>query len=142
MLTPYEYTLVALSAYEKAMEPICKKYSVKHKELDILMFLNDNPSMATASDVVKKLNFSKSLVSISLRALEERGFILGECKGTDRRSIYLHICDSARALLSEAVETRRQFSLAMAEGLTEEEKKQLLLYLGKVRKNLVSLSKK
>lgn len=78
MLTPYEYTLVALSAYEKAMEPICKKYSVKHKELDILMFLNDNPSMATASDIVKKLNFSKSLVSISLRALEERGFILGE----------------------------------------------------------------
>jgi hypothetical protein len=30
----------------------------------------------------------------------------------------------------------------MAEGLTEEEKKQLLLCLGKVRKNLVSLSKK
>ena len=142
MMTPYEHLMAIRQAYDKATDRVCKKYSLKHRELDILMYLNDYPNQATATDIVKKQNLSKSHVSISLRALEERGFILGECKGTDRRSIYLHVCDSARALLSEAVETRHQFSLAMAEGLTEEEKKQLLLYLGKVRKNLVSLSKK
>ena len=142
MLTPYDYTVIALSAYNKATEGVCKKYSIQQRDLDILMFLNDNPNVVTATDIVKKLNFSKSCVSLSLRALQERGFVTGEFKGTDRKSIYLKINDSANEILSEASEARRQFSLAMVADFSEQEKKELLAYLSRVKKNLISLSKK
>ena len=142
MMTPYEYTLVVRSAYDKATDAVCKKYSIKHKELDILMYLHDYPNSATATDIVKKLNLSKSHVSISLRALEERGFVSGEFKGTNRRTIYLHINDSASEVLSEGIKARLSFAESMVEGFTDEEKKALASYLSRVRKNLLSLSRK
>ena len=142
MLTPYDYTVIALSAYAKATDAVCEKYSIPHRDLDILLFLHDNPNVATATDIVKKLNISKSYVSLSLRALQERGLVTGEFKGTDRKSIYLYVNDSANEMLAEADEARRQFSQAIVADFSDEEKKELLSYLSRIKKNLISLSKK
>ncbi len=142
MMTPYEHLLVIRAAYERATDTVCKKHSIKHRELDILLFLHDYPNMSTATDIVKKQNLSKSHVSVSLRALEERGFVSGEFHGTNRRTIYLHLNDSASEVLSDAINARCEFTMAMVAGFTEEEKNALGSYLGRVKKNLLSLSKK
>lgn len=141
MMTPYEHLLAIRQAYDKATDRVCKKYSLKHREFDILMYLNDHPTQATATDIVKKENLSKSHVSISLRALEERGFVSGEYKGSNHRTIYLHLNESAKEILADGQQARCEFAQSMVNGFSDEEKKELVGYLDRLRKNLFSLSK-
>ncbi len=141
MMTPYEHLLTIRQVYDKATDRVCKKYSLKHRELDILMYLNDHPTQATATDIVKKENLSKSHVSISLRALEERGLVSGEYKGANHRTIYLRLNDSATEIIAEGNEARREFAESMVSDFTSEEKKELCSYLDRLRRNLLSLSK-
>ena len=44
-------------------------------EYDILMFLHNNPKYNTAADIVKIRKSTKSHVSTSLKALENKGLI-------------------------------------------------------------------
>lgn len=141
MMTPYEHLMAIRQAYDKATDRVCKKHSLKHRELDILMYLNDYPNQATATDIVKKQNLSKSHVSISLRALEERGFVSGEYKGSNRRTIYLRLNDSASEVIADGLQARCDFAESMVKDFSNDEKKELASYLSRVRKNLISLTK-
>ena len=38
--------------YDQSLEPVCKKYQLTRMELDILLFLANNPGYDTAKDII------------------------------------------------------------------------------------------
>lgn len=141
MLTLYEHLYALRTAYEKFTGQVCKKYHLKSKEIDILLYLKDFPDKATATDIVKRLNLSKSHVSVSLRALEEAGLVVGEFQGTNRRTIYLRLTESSAEIVKEAEEARELFARTMLEGFTEGEVNALINAFIRVRKNVFAYAK-
>ncbi len=141
MMTPYEHLRVVQVAYNKATETVCKKYKLKHTEFDILIYLSQFPDKATATDIVKKMDLSKSLVSISLRRLEELGYVEGEFLGTNHRTIYLHLTDRASEVIDDGNSARAKFITSMLDGLDEDEVKILVELLTKIKKNMMSYIK-
>lgn len=60
---------VKLAAAETALDP---------SEVKVLLFLANNPSFHTASEVVRWKKMSKAQVSLAVRALTERGYLRQE----------------------------------------------------------------
>lgn len=58
--------------YDQSLEPVCKKYQLTRMELDILLFLANNPGYDTAKDIIERRRLTKSHVSMSLKDLERR----------------------------------------------------------------------
>ena len=63
------------SCYELFTRKVCDRYQLTQMEYDILMFLHNNPKYNTAADIVKIRKSTKSHVSTSLKALENKGLI-------------------------------------------------------------------
>lgn len=63
------------SCYELFTRKVCDRYQLTQMEYDILMFLHNNPKHNTAADIVKIRKSTKSHVSTSLKALENKGLI-------------------------------------------------------------------
>lgn len=40
--------------YDQSLEPVCKKYQLTRMELDILLFLANNPGYDTAKDIIER----------------------------------------------------------------------------------------
>ena len=142
MLTFWEISCLVKQNYDKATDSVCKRHGIKHREFDILMYLNDYPDQATATDIVKKENLSKSHVSVSLRALEEKGLIRGEYRGSNRRTIYLSLNESASKIINDGIEARMNFAKNMLNGFSEAEATEFRDYLIRLNKNIISQSKK
>lgn len=81
-----ENLYVSRELYSFLLHPVCTKYDLAPAELLVLLFLANNTEYDTAKDIVNKLKIAKSHVSISVRALEERGYLKGNYEGRkDRR---------------------------------------------------------
>ena len=59
--------------YDQSLEPVCKKYQLTRMELDILLFLANNPGYDTAKDIIERRRLTKSHVSMSLKDFREAG---------------------------------------------------------------------
>ena len=46
----FETALRAQKSYSRLMEPVCKKWDLTHNELDVLLFLANNPEQNRAAD--------------------------------------------------------------------------------------------
>ena len=69
----FETALRAQKSYSRLMEPVCKKWDLTHNELDVLLFLANNPEQNRAADIVRGRGMSKGHVSLSLRGGRNRG---------------------------------------------------------------------
>ena len=141
MLTPYEHLAIIHQAYEKATASVCKKYKLKHKEFDILMYLHLHPDQSTATDIVKKQNLSKSHVSVSLKALEERGYVSRNFHGSDRRTIYLSLNESANEVLENGKIAIKDFLDSLFIDFDDTERTQFCEHLSRLKKNVMSYIK-
>ena len=61
-----------ISYYELLSGEVCDRYGLTQIEYDILMFLHNNPQHNTAAEIVKIRKSTKSHVSTSLKALENK----------------------------------------------------------------------
>ena len=66
----------AQKGYARLLEPICKKWNLTRNELDVILFLANNPDYDRAVDIVNHRGLSKSHVSLSINSLESRGLTL------------------------------------------------------------------
>lgn len=126
--------------YHNLMNPVCEKYGITHTELDILLFLNNNPQLDTATDIVEKHRITKSSVSTAARVLQERGFITGNFMDGNHRSIHLKVCEAAKKIIDDGNAAQNRFLSVMTEGFSPEEKQNLRNYLERINRNISEYS--
>ena len=104
-----ENLYVSRELYSFLLHPVCTKYDLAPAELLVLLFLANNTEYDTAKDIVNKLKIAKSHVSISVRALEERGYLKGNYEGRNRRTIHLQLSDTAASVISDVRNVQSKF---------------------------------
>ena len=85
----FDHSKKLAEAYEKVMQPLCKKLDMPKTALDVLMFLANNPEFNTAGDVCRYRNIKAALVSFHVEKLVEAGFVERQAVKGDRRKCRL-----------------------------------------------------
>ena len=110
-------------AYNKHLGEVSDSYGLNRMEINVLLFLYNNPGYDTASDIVELRSFPKSNVSKAVDALTGRGYLEGITDKEDRRIIHLRICPPALEAVKAARERQEDFLRFIYRGITKEEKK-------------------
>ncbi|MCI8531671.1 MAG: MarR family transcriptional regulator [Lachnospiraceae bacterium] len=122
--------------YEQCIHAACAQHGLIKTEMDILLFLHNNPGFDTATDIVKLRHLSKSHVSKSIQSLKERGWLTAFYQDNNRRTIHLKLCKAADAAIADGLQAQSRFASVLLADFTEEEKKQLQTLLCRIMNNL------
>ncbi len=126
----------AQKGYSRLMDPVCKKYDLTRKELDVLLFLANHPGQDRAADVVNGRGLSKSHVSISVTGLEEKGLLTREEDQEDRRTVHLHLTGAAHPIVEEGRGKQRSFFTYLHNGVTQEQIDAVIAFAVRVNENI------
>ena len=111
----------AQKGYARLLEPICKKWDLTRNELDVILFLANNPEYDRASDISVHRGMAKSHVSLSVASLEEKGLLRRRGNVHDRRAVHLELTGDAHEIATQGQAAQNGFYSAIFAGLTREE---------------------
>lgn len=107
--------------YGRLLEPVCKKWELTRNELDVLLFLYNNPALDRAADIVSRRGMTKSHVSLSVTGLLEKALLVRSFSPADRRTAHLSLTEAGQMIAGEAKEAQKEFFSLLYAGITEEE---------------------
>ncbi len=117
----FDTMLRAQKGYARLLEPICREWNLTRNELDVLLFLHNNPQFDRAADIVTHRGMAKSHVSLSVASLEERELLLRTLDDKDRRIAHLELTEQGRAIADHARQLQKTFFAGLYQGVSQEE---------------------
>lgn len=129
----------AQKGYARLLEPICKKWDLTRNELDVLLFLANNPDFDRAVDIVNHRGLAKSHVSMSVASLENRGLLVRQPDPSDRRTVHLRLTDKAGEITDVGRRVQKQFMDYLHQGVTEEQMALMRLFAERVYENIKNI---
>lgn len=129
----------ARKSYSKALEPLCQSRQLTRSELDVMLFLYNNPGFDRAADIVSHRGIAKSHVSLSVATLTDRGLLERQTTQEDRRTIHLKLTEEGRRIAREARALQEAFFSRLFAGITREELTLWLQIIEKVQKNVENM---
>ena len=102
------------------------------REMDVVLFLTNNPRCDTAREVTELRGLAKSQVSGAVELLCRKGLLRREPDPADRRVVRLALTEAGAALGREARAAQAACGEALLSGLTESEAAQFQTLLEKV----------
>lgn len=128
-------------AYTRQLEPVCKRWDLTRSEVDVLLFLYNNPGFDRAADIVTRRGMAKSHVSLSVANLADRELLYRQDSPVDRRTAHLKLTRAGEKIAAEAREAQKQFFQLLYSGIGEEELALWDKITDQVCKNIESLEK-
>ena len=117
----FDMLSMAQKSYGKLLSPLCKEEALTRNELDVLLFLHNNPGYDRAADIVAHRGIAKSHVSLSVTTLEQRQLLRRNFDPSDRRSAHLALTGAGEKIAMRARGLQEQFFSAIYQGVSEEE---------------------
>jgi len=108
--------------YVQEMACVVDKWQLTGMEVDVLLFLGNNPGYDTASDMVTLCQLTKSHVSKAVEHLTELGYITQQRDQQNRRKVHLLLTESAAPVLKAGQTAQKRFVDVLTRGLSEEDK--------------------
>ena len=142
MVDILEYFLTAEEVYDDYRKQVEQKFGLTAKEIDVLIFLANNPEYDRAADVSRIRKITKSHVSLAVHSLCEKGLLTRHFSGSDKKNAHLVPTEKAQPVIEFGRQKQREFSQALFAGFTEEEKKEFFTLHDKIAENLRSAIKK
>ena len=141
-MIPFVETIYgAKGLYQELLSPICKKYDLTDNEIMILLYIADEKTADTAKELISSLKIKKSVVSMSIKDLEERELVHSSYSETNRKIQHLEVDEKACEIISEAKKIQEEYYDIITKGLGKTEKKIFNKLLDKVGMNIRSQSK-
>lgn len=129
----------AQKGYARLLEPICKKCDLTRNELDVLLFLANNPDFDRAVDIVNNRGLAKSHVSMSVTSLENRGLVERIPDPLDRRTVHLKLTEQAKEITDWGCRVQKQFMDYLHQGVTEEQLEMMRMFADRVHENIKNI---
>ena len=101
--------LRAQKSYSRLMEPVCKRWNLTHNELDVLLFLANNPVHDTATDIVEVRHLTKSHVSASVKTLQARGYLQRVFLDGNHKTVHLRLTPAAGPVVEQGAVPSKAF---------------------------------
>ena len=125
--------------YAHEMAGVLSRWQLTGMELDVLLFLGNNPDCDTASDMVQLRQLTKSHVSKAVEHLTALGLVLQQRDEMNRRRIHLKLAAAAEPILREGREAQKRFVEVLTRGLSDEDKAAAARILTVMLKNAAAL---
>ena len=129
----------AQKGYARLLDPICRKWDVTRNELDVMLFLANNPELNRAVDIVQHRGLSKSHVSMSIANLEKRGFLLRREDASDRRTVHLSLTEAAKPIVEKGQHSQRLFFSYLHKGVSREQIELMVDFAQRVSENIKNI---
>lgn len=126
----------AQKGYGRLMDPICKKWNLTKNELDVLLFLANNPDLDRAADIVSNRGMSKSHVSLSITNLEKRGLLTRSEDPEDRRTVHLRLTDASWEIVQKGQTAQKMFFSYIHQGVSQEQIDLMMDFARRVSENI------
>lgn len=88
-------------------------------ELSVLLFFANNPTARTASDMIRIRKAVKSHISLAVKQLTEKGYLIQRTSGG--RSVYLEITPEAAPLIAIGRQRQKEFLDRICQGFSAAE---------------------
>lgn len=105
----WEVQSLIKTLYSDCLEPVCEQHSLTRMELDILLFLANNPQFDTAASIIEMRRLTKSHVSTSIKALEARGLLTKSYAPGNRKTAHLSITPAAGGIVANGKAAQGSF---------------------------------
>ena len=135
-LNPWEYQNAIKTMYASCVGEICVRHQITRMELDILLFLANNPCFDTATEIIEVRYLSKSQVSSVIKLLEAKGYLRKEYKQDNKKTAHLKICEAALSVITDGKAAQERFFVILMKGLSGEEIEGMKRCLEHIRKNI------
>ena len=132
----WDTTSLIRRLYDKEMQPVCEHYQITRIELDILLFLANNPSFDTARDIIERKKLTKSHVSASVKKMTERGLLEQSYHPENRKNIHLKVKGEAQEMIEKGREAQKAFGVVLTRNFSMEEIQSLRDSFEKISDNI------
>ena len=122
--------------YAAQFEGAAAEYGLNQLEIDILLFLHNNPELCTARDICRYRGLAKSNVSAAVERLRSRGILTVRPAPGNRRERLLGFTYTAHPMLETLADIQRRAMEPIFDGFTEEEQRALQEYLCRMDANI------
>ncbi len=122
--------------YNQSMEPVCCQTGLTRTEMDVLLFLANNPEFDTARDIVEQRMLTKSHVSASVSTLEERGYLERNYRPGNRRTVHLRLLPASAPAVEAGRHAQERFFKAAFRGISPEEIQRMSAVFSKITTNV------
>lgn len=126
------------SLYAECVEPVCRKFHLTRMELDILLFLANNPQFNTATEIIEHRHLTKSHVSLAVSTLVEKGYLTKHKSEHNRKTIRLRLCPAADDIIHDGREAQKFFGSVLFKDFTPEDYRQLSTLFERVTQNIIN----
>lgn len=123
--------------YTVQFEGAAAAYGLNQLEIDILLFLHNNPELCTASDICRYRALAKSNVSAAVERLRSRGVLTVSPAPGNRRQRLLGFTDEGCTMAASLAEIQRRSIEPLFAGFTLEEQQALQDYLRRMDANIL-----
>ena len=110
-----------MDAYETAMQPLSRAFSIPQTAAEILLFLANNPENSTAKDICALRRFKPGIVSLHVDTLVTLGLLERKAVPGDRRKLRLVPTEKAAPIIAQGRAMQESFAQTLAQGLGEDE---------------------
>lgn len=125
--------------YGMIYEEIAAELKLTQLEIDILLFLNNNPEYNTARDIVNLRGFAKSNVSTAIEALQEKGYLAVLTDPDNRRIRRLVLRGEKQEIFDRLITLQKDSFARMLRGFTAEEIQQLHCFMERMDGNMLKV---
>ena len=123
--------------YTVQFEGAAAAYGLNQLEIDILLFLHNNPELCTASDICRYRALAKSNVSAAVERLRSRGVLTVSPAPGNRRHPRLGVTHESSTKAAARAEIQRRSIEPLFAGFTLEEQQALQDYLRRMDANIL-----
>ena len=132
----WDNVLLFKGLYDQALDPVAQRWKLTRMELDLLLFLANNPARNTAAEAVRLRQWTKSHVSAAAHSLQEKGLLSARHPEGNRKTLLLTPLPAAGEAVRDGQAAQRSFFQAMHRGFTPEERQALEAISEKIARNI------
>jgi len=117
-----------------ALNAEMKQFCLSAGQFLVLIHLSKEQNIMQ-EDLAQHFHIDKSTIARAVRSLEDAGYILRKVDQSNRRAVRLFLTDDGKKIIPDILRIERQLEEIACDGLSEEERDQLLALLRKVAVN-------
>lgn len=126
----------AKTLYEKQFEPLLQLCSLSQLQVDVLLFLANNPEYDTAQSVCTLRGLAKSNVSKGVDGLVRQGLLERQTDPENRRMVHLKLTGKAMPIVREGIACQEKFSKILLQGISQPELEKAQELFSKIHNNI------
>ena len=138
----WDNVLLFKGLYDQTLDPVAQRWKLTRMELDLLLFLTNNPIHNTAAEAVRLRRWTKSHVSAAVHSLQDKGLLFAQHPEDNRKTLLLTPLPSARDMIQDGLAAQKSFYKIMCRGFTPEDEQALESISEKIAQNIRTAMKK